>query len=915
MKLAGALLVPLLALFVVTALQVASIWSERDGMRSQTDLAKASTGPNGVITMLQDERSYAAVELVGAEGTITVPNADYPTSRRETDLTISRFRAEIESKGEGVAAVYADALAGLSALDGVRADIDAHPGPRDLSPLAVEFGRDIFDRYSALITPFFEANTRLSLAIDDPELRNGAALIDTTSRQIEVLADLARTTIVGITIGGGIDDPGEIVSASKLKAAFDGSTEDILAAPPPYDAVVERTFPLELTEGFSTAVGEAITTGTTDLDALFAVLDVPQDEGYLGLRADLVEVLNERADDLNRSATTKLRWYVGLAGVTLIAALALTWSVSLSITRPLRSLTRQAKDMANQRLPEAVIGILGTPLGDDVEVPQVDPVMVRTRDEVADVAVALNTVQDTALDLAVEQAVLRRNIADSFVNLGRRNQNLLGRQLDFITELENNETDADTLANLFRLDHLATRMRRNAESLLVLAGVEPPRRWAAPVRLNDVIRAALGEVEDYQRVSVRSVQPAVVVGAAATDLAHLLAELIENALVFSPSDRTVDIRGRIRPDGYTLGVIDSGMGMASDDIAAANRRLAGTESFTVAPSKYLGHYVAGSLAARHGIRVHLSCAAGTGVTATVELPADLLASETEQRGADGARSPARAAVPESPTGSAPAVPVGAQSGPSPLLGDGWHTLAETAPRSSFPMGSWQSGGPRPDAPVRSQTAAAPAGPERRPARGEAAGQAVSDEALLDALSRYTVGAGAARPLGAPGDAQHPQQRELPAVRWGPAARRRAGDPSVPTGERPAVPPAGDPPPVASSAAPPASGRRVVQPPAVQGTPPAPTPLERRVRGAQMPTTHVVRRRPAGERPAARPAPAPPDRGASRLRPQPDPAPQQGRADALRAADEVYSFLSDFSAGVQRGLDDLGGTDRAEGSGG
>ena len=120
-------------------------------------------------------------------------------------------------------------------------------------------------------------------------------------------------------------------------------------------------------------------------------------------------------------------------------------------------------------------------------------------------AQALNRVQDAALDLAVEQAVLRRNIADSFVNLGRRNQNLLGRQLDFITELETNETDADALSNLFRLDHLATRMRRNAESLLVLAGIEPPRQWAAPVRLTDAIRAALGEVEDYQRVTVRGV--------------------------------------------------------------------------------------------------------------------------------------------------------------------------------------------------------------------------------------------------------------------------------------------------------------------------------------------------------------------------------------------------------------------------
>src|SRR5690606_3375326 len=316
--------------------------------------------------------------------------------------------------------------------------------------------------------------------------------------------------------------------------------------------------------------------------------------------------------------------------VILGTALTLVIAVSLSITRPLRSLTRQAKEMAERRLPDAVLDVLETPLGEDVEVPEVEPVVVRTRDEVADVAEALNTVQDTALDLAVEQAVLRRNIADSFVNLGRRNQNLLGRQLDFITELEANETDPDTLANLFRLDHLATRMRRNAESLLVLAGIEPPRKWAAPVRLTDVIRAALGEVENYQRVTVRGVEPATILGSAAADLAHLLAELIENALVFSPPDQTVDIRGRNRPDGgYTLAVIDSGLGMPAADVVAANRRLAGAESFTIAPSKYLGHYVAGNLAARHDIAVRLDNSPGNGITATVDLPPTLLTTDTD----------------------------------------------------------------------------------------------------------------------------------------------------------------------------------------------------------------------------------------------------------------------------------------------
>jgi anti-sigma regulatory factor (Ser/Thr protein kinase) len=171
-------------------------------------------------------------------------------------------------------------------------------------------------------------------------------------------------------------------------------------------------------------------------------------------------------------------------------------------------------------------------------------------------------------------------------------------------------------------------MRRNAESLLVLAGIEPPRKWAAPVRLADVIRAALGEVEDYQRVTIRNVEPATVMGSAAADLAHLIAEFVENALTFSPPDQSVEIRGRARSGGYTLAVIDNGFGMSAADIDQANRRLAGAESFTIAPSKYLGHYVAGNLAARHGIHVTLGPSPGTGVTATIELPGSLLTADT-----------------------------------------------------------------------------------------------------------------------------------------------------------------------------------------------------------------------------------------------------------------------------------------------
>ena len=302
--------------------------------------------------------------------------------------------------------------------------------------------------------------------------------------------------------------------------------------------------------------------------------------------------------------------------------------------------------------------------------------------------------------------MLRRNISDSYINLGRRNQNLLSRQLDFITELERNETDPDSLEGLFRLDHLATRMRRNAESLLVLAGIEPPRQWSAPVRLADVVRAALGEVEDYQRCVVRHLEPASVTGAVAADLAHVLAELIENALSFSPPDHSVEVKGRLTTSGYTVAITDNGLGMAAEDVERANRRLAGKESFTVAPSRYLGHYVAGHLASRLDIVVELQDSPAGGITARVDVPMGLLADDELDRTL--AKAPTPEPVPEPVLAGPAASPVSAETTTSGLPRRGGQLVAEVAePCRRRPVA------PLISAPVESQPAPAEARAGRR----------------------------------------------------------------------------------------------------------------------------------------------------------------------------------------------------------
>jgi len=515
--------------------------------------------------------------------------------------------------------------------------------------------------------------------------------------------------------------------------------------------------------------------------------------------------------------------------------------------------------------------------------------------------------------------VLRRNIADSFVNLGRRNQNLLGRQLDFITELETNETDADTLANLFRLDHLATRMRRNAESLLVLAGIDPPRQWAAPVRLTDVIRAALGEVEDYQRVTVRGVEPATILGSAAADLAHLLAELIENALVFSPPDQTVDIRGRNRPDGYTLAIIDSGLGMPPADVAAANRRLAGAESFTIAPSKYLGHYVAGNLAARHDIQVHLDNSPGNGITATIEIPHTLLTAE--QPVADPISPPyGTPAVGMAPPSlhAAPPPPAPAAAGPVDRPAP---TAAAAAAAASSP---WSGLDLQPPGPPTMPLEPVARGPElpaqptrtasglvkraRRSGEPEAPAAVMPEGDLLASLSSIADAHTGRLPVSrqAPHSSPDPMP---PAPMWSALNSR----------QHPVI--------ESHTSRPPTSRTWTVPPQALHPGPPPPggDPLSggqtsggltRRVRGAQLPSTQPLSVRRAQE---------PPSRGDGGYR-RDDHRTVVGHSGTLgngngnrnghtngrdgagaehesSAARSVYGFLTSFTQGVQRGLDE------------
>jgi signal transduction histidine kinase len=627
-KLAAALAVPLMALSVVAGLEVMRSLEAADEVRKQTDLATASIGPSGLINALQHERNYSALWLLGADVFVDLPVDSLAEARAATDAARSAFALEVADKGEEVARIYSPALAELDRLTSLRDSVDAYTGPR----IYTEFNQvaeDSFLGYSDLVTALADRNSELVTEVEDHELRRGVQLIDMSSREIDHIAKFVRLGLLGAVRGDRrLADPAEISDASMaITAALNNHYAILDFARGPYEAAGKE---LEV-ESAATGVIEMgpriVETGTVDIPAMLTGISLEDDESYYGFLTDVSNILQARADHLNDVAAARSRWYIAAAALVVAAAVVAILAVSRSIVGPLKDLTRQSIAMAERHLPDAVRKVLEAPVVEDLEVPHVQPVTVRSRDEVADVAETLNTVQNAALDLAVDQAILRRNVADAFVNLARRNQNLIARQLDFITELERNETRTTALENLFKLDHHATRMRRNAESLLVLAGAEGARKWSGPVNLTDVVRAAVGEVEDFRRVVITTMDGASVVGSVASDLAHLLAELIDNAIQYSPPDRTVEVNGRTRGGGYLLLVKDDGIGMDNDEMAAANDRLEFGAPTTIAPSRYLGHYVAGNLARRHGVSVRLHATPCAGVTAAVELPPALVTGE------------------------------------------------------------------------------------------------------------------------------------------------------------------------------------------------------------------------------------------------------------------------------------------------
>ncbi|MCP2280537.1 Signal transduction histidine kinase [Nocardia amikacinitolerans] len=535
--------------------------------------------------------------------------------RGATDRALRTLDAELSGAPAGSDEISV-AVGQLAGLPAVRAQVDAGRIGR---AAAFQFYTDAID-----------ALNRPRLGLDqarDAEVRHGLLALYALGEAKEQTAR-ERGFLNGVFAADGFE-PGEYVHFLDIRAAKTAGlaafARDATAAQrEQLDAVLRGADATNAAESERVAIDSSGGPLVRPVDPsmwwaqMTAVIDDQR-----AVQQAVGDAVRQRAAELRRTAALTLAGFLIAALLAIAVEIALVVAGVRAIVRPLAALAAEADDVAGRRLPEV---IAAWHAGGDT--PPERPQPVRTPAgaavEIAAVATALDRVQATAYDLSSEQALLRRNSTESMANLARRNQNLVRRQLGLISEFEREELDPKALSNLFELDHLATRMRRNAESLLVLVGEGSPRRWAEPIALTDVIRAGLSEVDDYRRVVLRRIDEVTVAGAVVSELAHMLAELIENGLAFSPPDLEVEIHGRKLPGGYLLAVVDHGVGLPPDQLAEANARLRGDRDFMVAPTRYLGHYVVGRLAKRLGIDVELTVAPVCGIVARLLLPTELL---------------------------------------------------------------------------------------------------------------------------------------------------------------------------------------------------------------------------------------------------------------------------------------------------
>jgi HAMP domain-containing protein len=652
-KLIIALLGPLLLLAVLALVGIRQNQAESDRAERSTAFARLAAGLAPLIHQLQAERSLS-ISYIDSDRQRWGP--ELAAQRQVVDRAAATYRAEAQRLGAGDELLATKIEYGLSELGRLAEQRDAIDNRKiDPEELKVEPGIEVheeegeeelehatveghgpldspgkaLDQYTDTVSDLLDINGEIAPRSSNAELLKGVAASVALARAKD-FADAQRSLLQNVYAADrfGENEFGKlaaVVAAEELYTAqFDANATEA------QHEFLEETVAGPEVEQVATLVDKAL----GSVSATKLGVDPQRWFDAMSVKLDRMRTVEERlsADVIATSTAVKQgadrrAWlYSLLLAAALVLAVALALITARSLIRPLRRLETAAEETATQRLP-GVVQRLQDGEQVDLAAESAPPIEVRSRDEIGHLAEAFNSVHRVAVRVAGREAALRHSVGDMFLNLARRSQSLIERQLEVIDELESSGTEAEVRAGLGELDHLATRMRRNAENLIILSGSEPARRWRGPIDLTEVVRASVGEVKEHTRVELLPLDQVQLAGHAAADVMHLLAELIENAVTFSAPGTKALVAGQPLPAGYLLEIEDQGLGMSDEQLVKVNERLARPPDVDFALAKMLGFFVVTQLASKHGIKVQLRHSWYGGVTALVLLPSQLLANQ------------------------------------------------------------------------------------------------------------------------------------------------------------------------------------------------------------------------------------------------------------------------------------------------
>lgn len=630
-KIVALLLVPLLSLTGIWAFATVLTGRAANQLFNVSDVVEKIGYPTeDTISVLQQERRQTLVYLADPRASDAL--AALKRSRTATDRAVAKVRKNAKDEdvrdemNGGTSQRLTTILDALDGIDSLRRSIEEGTVNR----------AQALDLYNRLVDPCYTLMANLHV-VDNVEMdKQGRALVNVANAR-ELLsredALLGSALVAGRVTRDDIRDISDLVAQRTL--LYDIS---LPLLPSSERGRFERywsnadTAPLRVAE-------QAVVTSPAGSPHGVTAQSWDRAAGHvLGELADLDDKAGDHYQDRVRPVATGVIVKAVIAGVlgliALLASLVMSVRIGRGLIRDLRRLRLDAHEASGVRLPSVMRRLSG---GEQVDIETEVPRLEYDKNEIGEVGQALNTLQRAAVEAAVKQSELRDGVSEVFVNLARRSQVLLHKQLTLLDTMERRTEDTDELADLFRLDHLTTRMRRHAEGLVILSGAAPSRQWRKPVQLMDIVRAAVAEVEDYERIEVRRLPRVAVTGPAVADLTHLVAELLENATVFSPPHTAVQVVGERVANGFTLEIHDRGLGMAAEALLDANLRLAETPEFELSDTDRLGLFVVSRLAQRQNVRVSLQPSPYGGTTAVVFIPDALLTDDVPDTNGIGFR--------------------------------------------------------------------------------------------------------------------------------------------------------------------------------------------------------------------------------------------------------------------------------------